>query len=97
MSNDHEYVQEDYSAPIYLAFDEAIEVFSFLTRHAHIDAMDRLDTIYRFEDLEDAFEKFQALVPDLRDNPKVEAAVRHHFREPLLETEAFWIRATLND
>jgi len=77
--------------------DVWIEVFSFLTRHAHIDAMDRLDTIYRFEDLEDAFEKFQAVVPDLRDNPKVEAAVRHHFREPLLETKAFWIRATLND
>lgn len=77
--------------------DVWIEVFSFLTRHAHIEAMDRLDIIYRFEDLADAFEKFQALVPDLRDNPKVEEAVRHHFREPLLETEGFLIRATLND
>jgi len=77
--------------------DVWIEVFSFLTRHAHIEAMDRLDIIYRFEDLADAFEKFQALVPDLRDNPKVEEAVRHHFREPLLETEGFMIRATLND
>lgn len=77
--------------------DVWIEVFSFLTRHAHIEAMDRLDIIYRFEDLADAFEKFQALVPDLRDNPKVEEAVRYHFREPLLETEGFWIRATLND
>ncbi len=77
--------------------DVWIEVFSFLTRHAHIEAMDRLEIVYRFEDLADAFEKFQALVPDLRDNPKAEEAVRHHFREPLLETEGFMIRATLND
>jgi hypothetical protein len=58
--------------------------------------MDRLDIVYRFEDLADTYEKFQAMIPDLRDNPKVEEAVRHHFREPLLETEAFLIRATLN-
>jgi len=77
--------------------DVWIEVFSFLTRQAHIEEMDRLDIVYRFEDLADAYEKFQALVPDLRDNPKVEAAVRHHFQEPLLETEGFLIRATLND
>jgi SAM-dependent methyltransferase len=77
--------------------DVWIEVFSFLTRHARIEAMDRLDIVYRFEDLADTYEKFQAMIPDLRDNPKVEEAVRHHFREPVLETEAFLIRATLND
>ena len=77
--------------------DVWIEVFSFLTRRAHIDAMDRLDIVYRFEDIADAFEKFQALVPDLRENRNVEKAVRHHFREPLLTTEGFLIRATLND
>jgi ubiquinone/menaquinone biosynthesis C-methylase UbiE len=77
--------------------DVWIEVFSFLTRHAHIDAMDRLSIVYRFGDIADAFEKFQALVPDLREDRNVEKAVRHHFREPHLTTEGFLIRATLND
>ena len=75
--------------------DVWIEVFAFLNKHARIDYMERLDIIYKFKDLDDAYDKFRALVPDLGTNPDVTAAVRRHFREPILETEGFMIQARL--
>ena len=78
--------------PSRLQSDVWIEVFSFLSRNADIEGTERLDIVYRFADLEDTFDKFRALVPDLGTNPDVTAAVSRHFREPILETEAFLVR-----